>query len=261
MPLRYLSHLSDERRDLRSDRHLGFVLAFVAGAVNAGGFLAIGFYTSHMTGIISRMADDLALGDYVLALAALVAWISFLMGAATTALMINWARRRRRRMRSQYALTLMLEAALLLLFGLAGAHMAGMRDFMAPVTVLLLCFIMGLQNAIITKVSGAVIRTTHMTGMSTDMGIELGKLLYYNRKHDEYRDRVPRMLVLANREKLKLHATLIACFFIGGVSGALGFKHIGYSATVILSAVLAALAAGPILHDIRMFWRYYRIKL
>lgn len=264
MPLRYLSHLSDERRDLRSDRHLGFVLAFVAGAVNAGGFLAIGFYTSHMTGIISRMADDLALGDFTLALAALVAWISFLMGAATTALLINWTRRRRRRMRSQYALTLMLEAALLLLFGLAGAHMAGMRDFMAPVTVLLLCFIMGLQNAIITKVSGAVIRTTHMTGMSTDMGIELGKLLYYNRKHDEYKDRKggkERMLVLANREKLKLHATLIGCFFIGGVSGALGFKHIGYSATVILSAVLAALAAGPILHDMRMFWRYYRPKL
>ncbi|MFT5643663.1 MAG: uncharacterized membrane protein YoaK (UPF0700 family) [Janthinobacterium sp.] len=258
MPLQYLSHLSDQRRDLRSDRHLGCVLAFVAGAVNAGGFLAIGFYTSHMTGIVSSMADDLALGNFTLALAALAAWLAFLLGAATTALLINFARRRRRNLRSQYALSLLLESALLLLFGLAGAHMAGMPDFMAPVTVLLLCFIMGLQNAIITKVSGATIRTTHLTGMSTDMGIELGKLVYYNRQH---RERIPRMRVLANRDKLKLHAMLIGFFFIGGVSGALGFKHIGYSATVILAAVLAALAAGPILHDMRLIWRYYRPKL
>ena len=258
MPLRYLSHLSDERRDLRSDQHLGFALAFVAGAVNAGGFLAIGVYTSHMTGIISSMADDLALGDFALALAALGAWLAFLMGAATSAILINFARRRRRKLRSQYALSLLLEALLLLLFGLAGAYMEGMRDFMAPVTVLLLCFIMGLQNAIITKVSGAAIRTTHVTGLSTDMGIELGKLFYYNRQKTE---RIPRMLVLANRGKLKLHSMLVGFFFIGGVSGALGFKHIGYSATVILAAALAALAAGPILHDMRLIWRYYRPKL
>ena len=34
--LRYLHRLSDYRRSRRSDQHLGYVLAFVAGAVNAG---------------------------------------------------------------------------------------------------------------------------------------------------------------------------------------------------------------------------------
>jgi uncharacterized membrane protein YoaK (UPF0700 family) len=250
MPLHYLRQLSDSRRNSRSDRHLGFTLAFVAGAVNAGGFLAIGQYTSHMSGIVSSMADDLALGNLRPAIAALVAWLAFLMGAATTAVLINWARRRQ--LRSQYALSLLLEAVLLLIFGLAGANLSKLHEFLAPATVLLLCFIMGLQNAIITKISGAVIRTTHLTGMSTDMGIEIGKLVYVNRKAH------PGPAVYANRDKLALHASLIAAFFVGALAGALGFKHIGYVATVLLAAVLAVLALGPILRDVHLYWRQLR---
>ncbi|MCL6483024.1 MAG: DUF1275 family protein, partial [Janthinobacterium lividum] len=71
MPLHYLARLSGSARDTQANLQLGCVLALVAGAVNAGGFLAIGGYTSHMTGIVSGMADDLALGNITLALAAL----------------------------------------------------------------------------------------------------------------------------------------------------------------------------------------------
>jgi len=41
---------------------LGAVLCFVAGAINAGGFLAVGLYTSHMSGVVSAMADNAVLG-------------------------------------------------------------------------------------------------------------------------------------------------------------------------------------------------------
>ncbi|MET3108067.1 uncharacterized membrane protein YoaK (UPF0700 family) [Oxalobacteraceae bacterium GrIS 2.11] len=243
MILRYFNRLSTEHRSQSADRHLGYSLAFVAGAVNAGGFLAIGQYTSHMTGIVSSMADRLALGNITLALSALSAWVAFVLGAATTAVLINFARRRH--LRSQYALSLFLEALLLLLFGITGGYLNHLHEFLDPVTVLLLCFIMGLQNAIITKVSNAVIRTTHVTGLSTDLGIELGKLIYINRAHD------PELAVHANREKLRLHALLIFYFFTGGVTGAIGFKHIGYSTTIFLAAALALLASGPIISDIR----------
>jgi len=243
MIIRYFHTLSDEQRSQRADRHLGYTLAFVAGAVNAGGFLAIGQYTSHMTGIVSSMADQLALGEFKFALAALAAWIAFVLGAATTAVLINFARRRH--LRSQYALSLLLEALLLVLFGLAGAYLNRLHEFLDPVTVLLLCFIMGLQNAIITKVSSAVIRTTHVTGLTTDLGIELGKLFYYNHSH------VPELTVMANRDKLMLHLLLILYFFTGGVLGALGFKYVGYRITIVLSFVLIVLAAGPIISDIR----------
>ena len=250
MIIRYFHNLSDEQRSERADRHLGYTLAFVAGAVNAGGFLAIGQYTSHMSGIVSSMADQIALGQFRFALAATAAWLAFVMGAATSAVLINFARRRH--LRSQYALSLLLEAMLLVLFGLAGAYLNRLHEFLDPVTVLLLCFIMGLQNAIITKVSSAVIRTTHVTGLTTDLGIELGKLIYINRDHD------PELAVRANRSKLLLHLLLILYFFSGGVLGALGFKYIGYRTTLVLSFVLILLALGPIISDIRHSLKKYR---
>jgi uncharacterized membrane protein YoaK (UPF0700 family) len=254
----YLLNLSHEKRDQRSDRHLGYVLAVVAGAVNAGGFVAIGFYTSHMTGIVSSMSRDLALGNFKLVLTALSAWLAFLAGAAISETLISLARRRRVKLGSQYALPLLLESGLLLLFGLAGSHMEDMPSVIAPITVLLLCFIMGLQNAIITTMSGAAIRTTHITGMSTDIGIELGKLFYYNRERGK---RTATIVVRANHAKLILHAKLVGCFFLGGIGGVLGFKYIGFSATVILAVTVAILAIGPILYDMRLIARYYRPKV
>lgn len=247
MAIKYLRRLTGHKRDLQADRHLGYSLAFIAGAMNAGGFLAVGQYTSHMTGIVSSMADATALGESWVVLAGFVSVLAFLAGAATTALLINWAKRRS--LRSRYALSLLLEAALLLLFGLAGAYLAEVREFLAPATVLLLCYIMGLQNAIITKISGAVIRTTHVTGLSTDIGIELGKLFYVNRKSTS------QPAVLANRDKLKLHAVLLSCFCVGGIVGAVGFKRIGFIATIPLSVWLMVLATVPILDDFRYHWR------
>ncbi|KAB8042250.1 YoaK family protein [Janthinobacterium aquaticum] len=254
MPVHYLSRLSGAARDAQANLQLGCLLALVAGAVNAGGFLAIGGYTSHMTGIVSGMADDLALGKVTVALAAFGAWLAFVCGAAVTAIMVNWGRRRR--LHSQFAASLLLEAALLLLFGLTGNYLAAMPNVLGPVTILLLCFVMGLQNAIITKISGAAIRTTHVTGLSTDIGIELGKMAYYNRRE------LPGQMVRVNRSKLKTHALLIMCFFSGGVSGALAFKHIGFpAATIILACVLGALAGVPVLKDARLLWRFYRRQL
>ena len=171
------------QRTPNSNLQLGAALAFVAGATNAGGFLAVGQYTSHMTGIVSAMADNLVLGRAALVLAALAALLSFVVGAMTTAILVNWGLRRH--LHSSYSLPLMLEAAALLIFGLLGASLglytAPLVPITVPVTVLLLCFLMGLQNAVISKISHAEIRTTHVTGLVTDFGIELGKLVYVHR--------------------------------------------------------------------------------
>ncbi|MBC7728674.1 MAG: DUF1275 family protein, partial [Microbacteriaceae bacterium] len=61
MPRQTLRTLVGRSRTRRANRHLGLLLAFVAGAANAGGFLAVQRYTSHMTGVVSGVADDLAL--------------------------------------------------------------------------------------------------------------------------------------------------------------------------------------------------------
>ncbi|MFC3682783.1 YoaK family protein [Hydrogenophaga luteola] len=228
------------QRTPQADLKLGTVLAFVAGAANAGGFLAVGQYTSHMTGMLSALADNLVLGQFVLVGAGLVSVLAFLLGAMSTAWIVNWGMRLQ--LRSAYGLPLLLEAVLLLVFGLFGAVMSLWHTVFLPVTVVLLCYIMGLQNAVITKISQARIRTTHVTGLVTDLGIELGKLLYVNRHPDM-------QPVRADRERLRVHAQLVLSFLVGGIVGALGFKHLGYVSTLPLALALLLLVLRPLLDD------------
>ncbi|HWP20077.1 MAG TPA: YoaK family protein [Burkholderiaceae bacterium] len=245
----FLRRLTGRERTLSANRQLGAVLAFVAGAINAGGFLAVHRYTSHMTGIVSAAADDLVLGHVRLALAGGALLASFILGAAVTALLANWARRRQ--MHSEYALSLLLEAALLVGFAMLGARLQEMEELLVPATVLLLCFVMGLQNAVVTKISRAQIRTTHVTGIVTDLGIELGRLVYWNRSPEHN----ARHLVIANRDKLRLHLLILGMFFAGAVFGAAAFKALGFLATLPFAAALVAMAAMPVLDDLRQRWR------
>ncbi|NEX61922.1 YoaK family protein [Noviherbaspirillum galbum] len=235
MPINYLARLTSRERTASANVHLGIVLAFIAGALNAGGFLAIGQYTSHMTGIVSSAADNLVLGNVGLATAAALSLCSFVAGAATTALLVNHARRRSAR--NIYSAPLQLEAALLLAFGFAGASLQHHEIISISLIAILLCFTMGLQNALVTKISNAEIRTTHITGLVTDIGIEIGKLIYWNRRRD-----VSLHVVLANRNRLKVQAALASSFFAGGVGGALGFKHAGFYSTILLALPLVAMS-------------------
>lgn len=241
-PPHHLHWWTDIHRSAAVNIRLGMTLSFIAGATNAGGFLAIGHYTSHMTGLLSSVADHLVLGQFGLVMASLAAIAAFVGGAMTTAMIVNWGMRRQ--LRSAFARPLVLETGLLLVFGLFGAAINLHAGLFAPLTVLVLCFIMGLQNAVITKISNAEIRTTHVTGLVTDIGIEMGKLFYFNRAGAPIK-------VVANRRKLKIHLLLTAAFFIGGLLGALGFKVWGYITTVPLAFMLAVLVWGPVSYDIR----------
>jgi uncharacterized membrane protein YoaK (UPF0700 family) len=246
MPIPYLRKLTGKERCQTTDQHLARYLAFIAGAANAGGFLAVKQYTSHMSGIVSAMADNLALGEIKVVLTALGALLAFITGAGCSAILINWGRRKDQQ--SEYALPLMLEALLMVIFGLLGGNLEHHEWLFVPASVMLLCFIMGLQNAIITKLSHAEIRTTHITGMVTDIGIELGKLIYWNVSRDD----ISKPMVRADQKKLLLLISLVALFFFGGVVGAVGFKRIGFSATLFLAAILVVLAIVPLVDDVRI---------
>lgn len=246
MPFNYARRLTGHRRTSSANRLLGYTLAGVAGAINAGGFLAVQQYTSHMTGIVSSMADNVAVGTYRLVLGGAGALLSFIVGAACTAVLVNHARRRG--LHSEYALPLLLEAVLLLCFGLLGARLSVVTGLFVPVTVMLLCFIMGLQNALITKLSRAEIRTTHITGMLTDIGIEIGRLFYWNSVGGAEKPDLA-----GNRGRLRVLSSLVACFFLGGVVGALGFQWAGFVATVPLALALITFAIVPAVDDLKLW--------
>ena len=242
--MRRLRLLTHRHRAPSTNWALGLLLAFNAGAVNAGGFLVLHMYTSHMTGFASQLADSLVLGNTRLLLNALGAILSFVSGAAVCAVLVNWGRQHR--LHSVYALPLMLEAALMVPFGLMGAiTLTWPTPFAVPLTVLLLSFIMGLQNAVSSKTSGGSMRTTHMTGNITDLGMELGKFVYWNG-----RDRTTATGVHHDRKRMRLCGGLVGMFVLGGTLGALGFSYVGFVCVVPLAALLLVLSVPPFIRDV-----------
>ena len=243
--MRRLRHLTDAHRTRSTNRALGYLMAFNAGAINAGGFLVLRMYTSHMTGFMSMLADNLVSGEVTLVLAAVGALLAFISGAAVSAMLVSWARNMH--LRSIYALPLLLVAALVLVFGLVGAvTMRWATVFAVPVTVLLLSFTMGVQNATLTKMSQATIRTTHMTGVVTDLGIELGKMLFWNRTGQQGPNKVQ-----ANWAHVRLFSGLLGMFLAGGIAGALGFQHWGFVCVIPLALLLMAVSLPPLWADVK----------
>ena len=218
------------------DRRLAWSLATIAGAVNAAGFYVAGHYTSHMTGAMSLLADALALGEVGEAAIALSVIVTFIAGATVSTLLINQAQRRRPN--GAYAFSLLAEAALLFLGGLVEQIVP--EAMRASLLILGLSFTMGLQNAIITRVSNARIRTTHVTGMVTDIGIELGQLL--DRRLSPRDDGVAEV----DRRKLALHIPTVGGFLLGGVIGVIGYRLIGTLLLPVAGCLLIAIAVPAI---------------
>ena len=235
----YLDRIAGPERTPSLNHQLASLLALVAGILNSVGFIAVAFYTSHMTGVSAQVADQLVLGDYYLVGVGLLSVASFIAGAMACAVIFNWGRRRG--LRGRYANVLLLEGVLMLVFGLLAEELtASWREI---VFIPVLCFTMGLQNAIITKISGAQIRTTHVTGMVTDIGIEMGKLAYLNR--------TPGLdPVRGNAPKLAMLASLVLLFVLGGIIGAAGYLAIGFAVLVPCALLLVIVSHRPLMTDL-----------
>ncbi len=96
-----------------------------------------------------------------------------------------------------------------------------------------LLFAMGLQNSFVTKISNAVVRTTHLTGLFTDLGIDIS-LMFFTQLHSD-------------REKLKAHIKLriyiILFFFTGGLIGGFFYFTLDFKLnTLILGALILLLS-------------------
>lgn len=220
--------LASHRRSTGTDLILATIFAAVAGAANAGGFFAIGRYTSHMTGYISQFADGIAILDLSAALVSLLAISAFVTGATFSSVLINVTRHYFRR--SQYAWSMVVQGVLLACFA-GGGQLSSPKGHLFLLACL--CFIMGMQNATITKISNARIRTTHATGMVTDIGIELGRAAFGLMN--------PNSKTGSDHRKLRILTQLVLSFLLGGIFGAAGVSHVGFPFFLAPAGVLLIL--------------------
>lgn len=226
------------RRTAGNDLVLATILAGIAGAANAGGFFALHQYTSHMTGYLSQLADNIATLNTRVALVSICAISAFVTGAGFSTVLINWARDSASR--QQYAWPLAMQGAFMICFSWGGIFTSEIGRLFS---LACLCFIMGMQNATITKISSARIRTTHATGMITDIGIEVGRAVFAILR--------PNSGARMNGPKLRILLQLVMAFLVGGIVGAVGYSLIGFFfslplALILLSLSIPALFAGAV---------------
>jgi uncharacterized membrane protein YoaK (UPF0700 family) len=208
------------------DLVLAGLLSSIAGALNAVGFLIAGSFTANMTGNISAFADYVADGAIPIAFSFLGLVGAFICGAAIAAFAIQAGDRRH--LRSVYALAIAAEAIILVLVGSALVMSSATET--ETFLVIVLSFVMGLQNAVTTMISRARVRTTHVSGMATDIGIELAALVGDEESRQEA------------APKLRLHSLTLVCFAFGGFCGAVLFQVVGNWLFMIAAAFLLFIA-------------------
>lgn len=229
-------------RSPRQNAILAAYLALVGGFVNSAGFVLIGQFTSHVTGNIGRLANDVASREWSAAGGAAAMIVAFFCGAFVASMIIEseafgsaaYA----------YGTSLALEA--LLLFAVLATFTAGGgSDRIRSLDGATLCAAMGVQNSLVTRLSGAVIRTTHLTGVVTDLGIESARWFRWlrGRATDAWRVKLSFGATPPERPAgriglLGIIAAAFTCGAIAGAAGATAFRHMA------LALPLVSLVAG-----------------
>ncbi len=221
--------LSARAYSMRQKSRLAISLSWIGGYTNVCALWGAGALVSHVTGTTTLLGQSIGVGDtrHICFFAALLG--SFSGGAVLSAVMLEGARRAG--WRSKYILPMTVEAILL---GFLACWLnaypveAGQLPYgMACIA----CLAMGLQNATITKISGAIVRTTHVSGIFTDLGLEGVQFLYwYKDKLVKGRsDRAGRLLRISRRhpsaQRLAVLASIALSFSLGAVAGTVAYKH------------------------------------
>lgn len=185
-------------RTFKHNLLLAVFFAFVAGIINVYGLIDLGTFTTNITGHVGELALSAEMLDWKEA-GKVIYWIaSFGFGSLTASLLINYFEEKKPKW--SYSLPILIEIGFLLWCFFSD------KEFHFQTNTLL--FAMGIQNGIVSVVSGKVVRTTHLTGMVTDIGLGLGKL--FLKKGN---------LVFVKRS-LIINTSVITMFIVGGLLSA-----------------------------------------
>ncbi len=224
--------LVSQAHSFTQQARLAITLAWVAGYTNILTVLTCGTVTSHVSGTASNLGRDVFEGAWSLAAFMLYLLFTFFLGAGLSALLTETGRRRG--WESIYVLPMLVEALLLSSFAL-GIELLEPEQWAAGPNLWWLTGVasaaMGLQNATITRISSGVIRTTHLTGVLTDLGSEAVLFLYW--LHDRRTNSPPLPTVALihsirahpTARRLALLASIVGSFALGAGLGTLAFDH------------------------------------
>lgn len=221
-------------RTLRHNLRIASLLSFVAGVVNVAGFLAVQKLTTNVTGHFAFFVDEVfklnLWGGFIYFLYIFF----FFLGSFFSSLLVELVSKLNDRL--IYIAPIILESIILIFVALFGNYLILENPNVLAFSLL---FAMGLQNSLVTTISNATVRTTHLTGLFTDLGIELSQLFFY--KLEEQKEKL--------HSSIKLRLTIISFFFLGGLLGGIFYSTI--KLYVLLIAALLLLI-GLVYDDVKL---------
>lgn len=207
-------------RTLKHNLKIASLLSFVAGVVNVAGFLSVKRLTTNVTGHFAFFVDEVFKLHFLESFIFFLYILFFFLGSFVSSFLIEIITRKNNRY--VFVIPTIIESVILFSIALAGTTLIPKNPEIIAFSLL---FAMGLQNSLVTRISDATVRTTHLTGLFTDLGIELSQLFFYKTPEQKKK-------LYAN---IKLRSMIISFFFIGGIVGG-----IFYSKFQILILILPA---------------------
>jgi uncharacterized membrane protein YoaK (UPF0700 family) len=215
-------------RTLRHNLQIASLLSFVAGIVNIAGYLAVLRLTTNVTGHFAYLIDEVFKLEFWKAFIFFLYIFFFFLGSFFSNLIIELISKNNSKL--SYTIPVLVEIIILLFVAVFGQSFILKRPDLIACSLL---FAMGLQNSLVTTISNSTVRTTHLTGLFTDLGIELSQLFFYRKKEQQSK-------LLSS---IKLRLTIISSFFIGGIVGGIFYTRIhlyvlAFAGATLLFAIL-----------------------
>jgi uncharacterized membrane protein YoaK (UPF0700 family) len=233
------------KRSLKKNLMLASSTASVAGMTNVVGVIAFLSFVSNITGHVATLAGNIT-DQNLREVYTVVYWLSmFFFGAFISNFIVKSLD-----YKSAYvahATPIVLEIVILLGVAVYGNDVYNGSKLQREVIAGAVLFCMGLQNGLVSRISGGLIKTSHLTGLITDLAGELSDLLHPHVHNTR-----------ALKEKIYIRLTVLAFFMIGGLLGGYLFNLIGMATFFVIPLILLTILLSDvypvIFHRLKKNW-------
>ncbi len=232
-----------QHRSLNDNLKLGILTAFVAGMVNVSSLIIFFSFTSNVTGYYAILASEIVKGNIYQVLIVL-SWIFlFFFGGFVSNLIVISLNNRNTYL--AHSLPIVLEILCLMFIGIYGDffYQETLRETEVLVSVML--FAMGLQNGLTASISNFSVKTTHLTGATTDLGIFFSMFTKKRFRNNQ-----------VIKDKAKLIFSIFISYVVGAIVASYYFNIIKFKIFYIVCFVLVIV----LLYDFSKI-RYFKFIL
>jgi len=195
-----------DNRTLKENLMLASSTAFVSGVTNVAGVIAFLAFTSNITGHVANLAKHVVEQNFREIIVFFVWLLLFFAGAFISNFIIR-SMQDRSRYRA-HALPMILEIIILFIVAIYGYHFYDETLLEREAIIGAILLSMGLQNSLVSNISGGLIKTSHLTGLFTDLGADVAELLHPKSESTQ-----------AVKNKVVIRLTILTFYFIGGIAG------------------------------------------